>query len=104
MKQCHSSGISIRELSHKLHILVNPCRLSIIMRHRYSESTVGTLADTTGLGLSALSQHLLKMKAAGLVQSRKENQLRYYSVTDNFNNCIIGSAIVTDLMQSSLEK
>ncbi|WP_167836134.1 ArsR/SmtB family transcription factor [Ochrobactrum soli] len=87
----------INELSQKLNALANPNRLSIIAHLNNGEMTVGTLADAVGLGQSALSQHLLKMKIIGLVQARKKGQLRFYSLTDELSNSLIGSAVVSEL-------
>lgn len=91
----------INELSQKLTALANPNRLSIIAHLSNGEMTVGTLADAIGLGQSALSQHLLKMKISGLVQARKKGQLRYYSLTEALANSLIGSSIVSELMRKS---
>ena len=46
------------------------------------ELSVGQLQDRVGLGQSALSQHLAKLREEGLVATRKESQTVFYSVCD----------------------
>jgi len=60
--------------------LANAKRLLILCQLLGGEETVLELAAHVGLSQSALSQHLLKMKAAGLVQSEKRGQKVYYSI------------------------
>lgn len=46
------------------------------------ELSVGELVDQIGLSQSALSQHLAKLRAEGLVATRKIAQTVYYRVAD----------------------
>lgn len=46
------------------------------------ECSVGELADHTGLAQSATSQHLAKLRAEGLVATRREAQTIYYRLVD----------------------
>lgn len=46
------------------------------------ELSVGELVDRVGLGQSALSQHLAKLREEGLVATRKEAQTVFYRVCD----------------------
>ena len=41
--------------------------------------TVGTIADKVSLSQSALSQHLAKLRSLGLVETRRDRQMIYYS-------------------------
>ncbi|WP_265975092.1 ArsR/SmtB family transcription factor [Brucella intermedia] len=99
MEQLTPKVRSVNELSEKLLILANPNRLSIIVYLKAGEMTVGALADALGLGQSALSQHLMKMKKTGLVQSRKDGQLRYYSLTEALTKCLVGRSVMNELMK-----
>ena len=51
--------------------------LSILMQG--GEISVGALAEEVSLSQSALSQHLAKLRGAGLVRTRREAQTVYYS-------------------------
>lgn len=46
------------------------------------EMSVGALAGTIGLGQSALSQHLAKMRDEGIVATRREGQTIWYRIRD----------------------
>ena len=71
-------GGEFDELSQALNALANPHRLSIVSHLQRGEMTVGALANALGLGQSALSQHLHKLRVVALVKIRKQQQLRYY--------------------------
>ncbi len=46
------------------------------------EISVGALAQAVGLGQSALSQHLAKMREEGIVTTRREGQTIWYRIAD----------------------
>jgi DNA-binding transcriptional ArsR family regulator len=46
------------------------------------EASVGVLADHAKLAQSAASQHLAKMRAEGLVATRRDAQTIYYRLED----------------------
>lgn len=46
------------------------------------EMRAGELMSVAGLGQSALSQHLAKMRADGLVAFRRESQTLHYRISD----------------------
>lgn len=58
--------------------LANANRLLILCQLVEGEETVLHLAGKVGLSQSALSQHLIKMKAAGLVGSEKRGKKVFY--------------------------
>ena len=53
-------------------------RLMAMCRMMDDEVSVGVLAEEVGLGQSALSQHLSKLRALGLVTTRRDGQTIYY--------------------------
>lgn len=63
--------------------MANECRL-LVLCHLAAEGelSVGQLQDRVGLGQSALSQHLAKLREEGLVATRKESQTVFYRVCD----------------------
>ncbi len=66
-----------------LKALGNGKRLVILCKlMQAGEMNVGTLADTLGLSQSALSQHLAKMRAEGLVATRRDSQTIWYRLAD----------------------
>jgi ArsR family transcriptional regulator, virulence genes transcriptional regulator len=61
-----------------LRLLASEQRLLLLCRLVEGECSVGELAHHAGLGQSGASQHLAKMRAEGLVATRREAQTVYY--------------------------
>ena len=58
--------------------MANQSRLMILCHLLNEELTVGELAERVGLNQSPLSQHLARLRALGLVRTRREGQSIYY--------------------------
>jgi DNA-binding transcriptional ArsR family regulator len=66
-----------------LKLLANEQRLLILCRlSSAGEMSVNSLVQAVGLGQSALSQHLAKMRMDGLVTYRRDGTTLYYSIAD----------------------
>ena len=65
-----------------LKLLASEQRLLLLCRLADGEASVGELSDHAGLAQSATSQHLAKMRAEGLVSTRRVAQTIYYSLSD----------------------
>ncbi|RII20467.1 HTH-type transcriptional regulator KmtR [Streptomyces sp. YIM 130001] len=63
-------------------LLAAPARLHILWALAQGESDVSHLAERVGGALPAVSQHLTKLKLAGLVGSRREGRRQVYFVDD----------------------
>ncbi len=63
-------------------LLASSARLHIVWALAQGESDVSGLADRVGGALPAVSQHLTKLKLAGLVGSRREGRRVVYFVAD----------------------
>lgn len=63
-------------------LLASTMRLHIVWLLAQGEADVGTLAERTGGTLQTVSQHLAKLKLAGLVRSRQEGRRHVYLVAD----------------------
>lgn len=59
--------------------LANARRLHILCLLMEGEHSVGALADKVELSQSALSQHLAKLRALGIVSTRRQGQTIFYS-------------------------
>lgn len=64
-----------------LAIMSNKHRLMILCRLVEGETQAGVLADLSGLSQSALSQHLAKLREAGIVATRRDAQMIYYRLS-----------------------
>lgn len=63
-------------------LLAATVRLHIMWLLASGERDVGTLATETGQTVATVSQHLGKLKLAGLVRSRREGKRQIYLVDD----------------------
>jgi DNA-binding transcriptional ArsR family regulator len=79
----------------RLRLLGDPTRLRIVCALGQGESDVGCLAGLAGVGMPAVSQHLSKLRLAGVVRCRREGQRVVYELAD---------AAVRDLMADLFKK
>ena len=71
-------GDRVQEAAEVMKAMSSETRLKIMCALSGGELPVNQLAELTGQSQSAISQHLSKLRAAGLVQSRREAQTIYY--------------------------
>ena len=69
--------------SQLLTAMANPKRLLILCNLLDDELNVGQLSERVALGQSPLSQHLSKLRAWGLVRTRREGQQINYSLASD---------------------
>jgi len=65
-----------------LKLLASEQRLLLLCRLIEGEASVSDLAEHAKLAHSGASQHLAKMRAEGLVETRREAQTIYYRLAD----------------------
>lgn len=66
------------EAARLLALLANQRRLAILCQLVGGERSVGALVKAVGLTQSALSQHLAKLRSAGIVATRRDAQTVFY--------------------------
>lgn len=66
----------------RLALVANAKRLLILCELAKGERPVGALQAAVGLGQSALSQHLARLREAGMVDTRREGQTIHYRLCD----------------------
>jgi ArsR family transcriptional regulator, virulence genes transcriptional regulator len=66
-------------------------RLMILCELLKGEQSVTALHQAVGLGMSAMSQHLARLRADKLVSTRRESQTIYYSLTSEPAQAMIGA-------------
>ncbi|MDV6330925.1 metalloregulator ArsR/SmtB family transcription factor [Asticcacaulis sp. 201] len=66
-----------------LKLMASEQRLMILCKLSEGEQSAGELTDLVGLSQSAASQHLQKMRAEGLVDTRRDAQTIYYRLADD---------------------
>lgn len=65
-----------------LRALSNETRLLVMCQLGQGEMSVGEIQAAVGLGQSALSQHLARLRAEGFVTTRREGQTIFYTIAD----------------------
>lgn len=70
------------EVAGLLKVMSNSSRLLILCELNGGERSVSALEDVVDLSQSALSQHLAKLREAGIVGTRRDAQTIYYSLVD----------------------
>lgn len=74
-------------------MLSDPTRVKILWALFQGESSVNVLAELVGAAPTAVSQHLSKLRLAGLVESRRKGTFAYYSATDSHVHRLLTEAL-----------
>ncbi len=75
----------------RLAAMGNPKRLLILCRLAEGEASVGELQSVVGLSQSALSQHLARLREAGMVATRREAQTIHYRLSDDQTRALMSA-------------
>ena len=78
-----------RRASSLLKAMSNEHRLMILCQLLHGEKSVGELERLIGLSQSALSQHLARLRRDDLVQTRRQAQTIYYSLSGHEASAVI---------------
>lgn len=73
----------VKAAADALRILADPTRLKLMWALLQGEENVACLADLAGARPTAVSQHLAKLRLAGLVTTRREGTFVYYVAADD---------------------
>jgi DNA-binding transcriptional ArsR family regulator len=88
-----------RAAAGSLSLLADDTRLKILWTLMQGEQSVNTLADLVGAKAPAVSQHLSKLRLAGMVEVRRAGTFAYYRACDDHI-----SRIVADLVAHTTEE
>ncbi|MCO6181005.1 metalloregulator ArsR/SmtB family transcription factor [Ciceribacter sp. RN22] len=69
--------------------MANPRRLAILRALVDAEVSAGALVKAARLSQSAASQHLTRLREAGIVATRRDKQVIYYSLVSERARAII---------------
>ena len=76
-------------LSSRLELAGNNVRLKILfLLYEENRLCVCDISDILGMTISAISQHLKKLKDRKLIQSEKEAQTIFYSLTEEYEEML----------------
>lgn len=79
----------IGEASEVLKAMASETRLKIMCALSAGELPVNQLADLTDQSPSAVSQHLAKLRAAGLVETRRDAQTIFYRCSGGIGRALV---------------
>lgn len=93
IKQCKTAietvENTINQIARTLYLAGNEVRLKILfLLEKESKMCPCDLSDILGMTVPAISQHLRKLKDAGLVETNKVGQTIFYSISES-NNLIL---------------
>jgi DNA-binding transcriptional ArsR family regulator len=74
-------------------MLATPTRVRLLWLLAQSESDVTTLAEAVGASVPTASQHLAKLRLAGLVTARADGRRQIYRVEDPHINTLVSQAV-----------
>jgi ArsR family transcriptional regulator len=74
-------------------LLSDPTRVRILWALLQGESSVACLADLCGVTPTSVSQHLAKLRLAGLVHGRREGTFVYYVAADEHLRRLLDEAL-----------
>lgn len=72
----------VRLAADSFRLLADPTRIKLLWALLQGESSVACLAELVGAPPTAVSQHLAKLRLAGLVDSRRQGTFVYYTAAD----------------------
>ncbi|WP_369138116.1 ArsR/SmtB family transcription factor [Modestobacter versicolor] len=76
------AGDTVRHAADALRMLADPTRINVLWALMQGETSVTCLAELAGTSPTAVSQHLSKLRLAGLVTNRREGAFVYYQLAD----------------------
>ncbi|TDD61055.1 ArsR family transcriptional regulator [Kribbella antibiotica] len=85
-EQVHLAAESFR-------LLGDPTRIKVLWALLQGESSVACLAELAGVAPTAVSQHLAKLRLAGLVRGRREGTFVYYSAANHHVKSLLNQAL-----------
>jgi DNA-binding transcriptional ArsR family regulator len=74
-------------------LLADPTRIKILWALLQGETSVACLAELVGAPPTAVSQHLAKLRLAGLVRGRREGTFVHYSAVDPHVHALLSEAL-----------
>ncbi|WP_327092335.1 metalloregulator ArsR/SmtB family transcription factor [Nonomuraea sp. NBC_01738] len=89
----HAAGERLEVAAAVLALLADRTRLALLVRLAQGEADVTTLTEASGAARPSVSQHLAKLRLAGLVATRKEGRRIVYSLRHGHLRRLVGEAL-----------
>jgi DNA-binding transcriptional ArsR family regulator len=84
---------AVRRAAEALRMLSDPTRLTILWALMQGETNVACLAELAQTSPTAVSQHLTKLRLAGLVTNRRDGTFVYYTLADPHLDALLRQAL-----------
>ncbi|ACY97919.1 transcriptional regulator, ArsR family [Thermomonospora curvata DSM 43183] len=91
--QVHDDGERLAAAAEILSLLADRTRLALLRRLSLGEADVTTLTRACGVARPAVSQHLARLRLAGLVTTRKEGRRVVYALRHGHLRRLIDEAL-----------
>jgi DNA-binding transcriptional ArsR family regulator len=85
----------------RLRLLADPTRLKVLCALVQGESDVACLAELAGAGVGTVSQHLAKLRLAGIVRPERHGQHMVYELIDPGIRDLVRSVLPSTLTRAS---
>ncbi len=86
-------SLALERAARLFHALGDEARLSLLVRLSEREACVTEIADTTGEGVSTISQRLRLLRSEGLVKRRRDGKHLFYSLVDDHIQNLLANAL-----------
>src|SRR3954462_7314989 len=86
-------GDAVRRGADASALLADPTRLNILWALMQGETSVACLAELAHTSPTAVSQHLSKLRLAGLVANRRAGTFVYYTLADDHIGELVRQAL-----------
>lgn len=87
------SDLHAQQVAETFKLLADPTRVKLLWVLHHGERNVGDLAQLVGTTPTVVSQHLAKLRLAGLVSTRREATYAYYSATSDHVHDLVSEAL-----------
>jgi DNA-binding transcriptional ArsR family regulator len=82
-----------RAAAERFRLLADPTRVKILWALSQGETSVACLAELVGATPTAVSQHLSKLRLAGLVRGRRDGTFVHYTAVDADVAALLAAAL-----------
>jgi len=90
-------NVEFDNLSNGLAMIGNSVRLKILyLLNQENRLCVCDLSDIIGISISAVSQHLRKLKDRNFIRAEKEAQTIFYSLTNDYKHILLPLLTILD--------
>lgn len=83
----------VEQVAARLRLLADPTRLRVLCALGQGESNVACLAELAGANVPTVSQHLAKLRLAGVVKARRAGLHVFYELVDDQVRDLLGGLL-----------